>query len=433
MKKLTKIGIAAVVALTAILVPVMTVAGWYPEREIREYTGPNTPGFDHVTFNSFYNVPDGPDGSARTNEQEFFDGNQVGSNTALDNINVKVGQELILRTYVHNGAAPALNDAAHNHAGIARNTKVKIGLPVGVGTKMNAVSQISADNAKPGSVFDTLDFTSMDGTPFKLSYVPGSAYGSTRSNAHIPLSDSIVGDGALIGETAADGNVPGCFQFTQWAYIKVKVEAAPLQIQKTVAFPKQAFVKQVDAQAGDRLYFKVDFKNAGNTTINGVALTDKLPAQLELIPGTVKLYNANFTEGTPLPDNALFTPGGQGVGDYGAGTNGYVLYQVKVKADARDKMTNVACVRSTVIPYDTCDNASVVPPTPPTPNPTPDPLPNPNPVPPVTPGSGGTLPATGLESGIGGIVGMSGLATATYAYRKSKKAVKGARAINKSR
>ena len=120
------------------------------------------------------------------------------------------------------------------------------------------------------------------------------------------------------------GNVPGCFEYANYVVIKVKVEAVPLKIQKTVAFPKQSFVEQVDAKAGERLYFKVDFKNEGTDKMNNVVITDKLPSQLELLPGTVKLYNATYPEGHAIPDGALFTAGGVGVGNYAAGINGYI-------------------------------------------------------------------------------------------------------------
>ncbi|MDQ5943492.1 MAG: hypothetical protein QG675_260 [Patescibacteria group bacterium] len=429
MKLTTKIGLGALAALIAVIVPVMAFAGWYPDRPTKKWDGPLTTGFDQVTFNSFYNTP------MYGNETEFFDGKQTGQGPFYDNINVTVGQEITLRTYVHNGADPSLNSAENNYRGIARNTKVKVGLPAGFGTKMNAVSQVSADNAQPGSVFDTVDFTSANGTPFKVSYVPGSAYASTHSVTQMPLSDNIVTSGALIGETAPDGNVPGCFQYASYVVIKVKVEAVPLKVQKTVAFPKQPFVEQVDAKAGDRLYFKVDFKNEGTDKMNNVVITDKLPSQFEVLPGTTKLYNATYPDGHLIPDGALFTAGGVGVGNYGAGINGYILYQVKVKDNTQGLLTNVACARSTEVPYDTCDDAKVKTPEPPKPQeclpgiPVGDPRCTTTP-PPVTPPTtetsvpAGTLPDTGLESGLSAMLGMTGISAGVHAYRKSKKAAK---------
>lgn len=428
MKLRTKIIFGTILAAVAVLVPAMTIAGWYPDRPLKSWNGPNTVGFDHVTFNSFYNVPEG-------NEQQFFDGKQWNTTPGgfQDPISVKPGDEIKLRTYVHNGADGSLNDAAHQYRGIARNTKVKISLPTGVGTKMNAVSQISADNAQPGSVFDTTDFVSANGQPYRLSYVAGSAYADTHAHTGMPLSDSIVTSGALIGENAADGNVPGCFDHDMYVIVKVKVEAVPLQIQKTVAFPRQTFVEQVNAKTNDRLYFKIDFKNAGNAMLNGVVITDRLPDKLALIPGTVKLYNSNFPNGTALPDNALFTNGGQGVGDYGPGINGYILFQVTLKEGAKSTLTNVACVRSTDIPYDTCDDAKVVPPPPIPPQECLPGIPvgdaRCNPIPPTTPPSNPpnpteqTLPETGVETGLAGLLGMTGLSASVHAYRKSKKAI----------
>lgn len=427
MKKRTKLAIGIVLALVAVMVPVMAIAGWYPDRPLKKYEGPNTPAFDHVTFNSWTDTP------SYGFEPSFFDGKQSNDTGAFkDKIVVTPGQELTLRTYVHNGAAPGLSDAAHNYVGIARNTKVKIDLPTGIGTKMNAVSQVSASNAQPGSVFDTVDFVSADGKPFKLSYVAGSAFANTHSVAHMPLSDNIVSSGALIGETAPDGNVPSCFEYAQIVAIKVKVEPVNLQIKKMVSKTPDNFVEQVDAQKGDKLYFKISFKNGESTRLDDVVLTDKLPGKLAMVPGTMKLYNSNYPNGFALPDNALFTAGGQRVGDYNPNGNGYVIFQVQVKENDANALVNVACVRSKDIPYDTCDDAKVVTPKPPVQEclpgiPVGDSRCNPTPETPVTPETptSTTLPETGV-GGMAGVLGMTGISAGVHAYRKSRQAVKAA-------
>lgn len=409
---IAKAGLVAMAALIAVAMPLTAAASvWGPTRELRQWVNTSTPGFDHVTFNSFTHVPDG-------NEQEFFDG-KIWNTTPggfLDSIPVKAGDEIKLRTYVHNNADASLNDAAHGYKGIAKDTKVKIALPTGTGKTANAVSTISwkdSDN-KAGFVFDSVDVASADGQPFSLSYVPGSAYADTHTVTGMKLSDSIVTDGALIGESQPDGNVPGCFQNDMYVIVKLKVNPIPaLTIQKTVGFPKQTFQELVTAKPGDRLYYKVDFKNESQTNMHKVAVRDILPAEVQLIPGTVKLYNDNFKTGTALPDNGLFSAGGQEVGDYAPGTNGYILYQVTVKdvfQGQPDKVfVNTACTRSQENPYEKCDTANVkvtgtvTPPV----------------TPPVT-----TLPETGVETPLAGVAGMSGMSYAGYAYLKSKKGLK---------
>jgi hypothetical protein len=93
MKLRTKIALGAVTAVVAVATPLMAIAGWYPDRELKAWNGPNTPGFDHVTFNSFTNVPEG-------NEQQFFDGKQWNTTPGgfQDPIQVHVGEEIKLRT-----------------------------------------------------------------------------------------------------------------------------------------------------------------------------------------------------------------------------------------------------------------------------------------------------------------------------------------------
>ncbi len=110
------------------------------------------------------------------------------------------------------------------------------------------------------------------------------------------------------------------------------------------------------------------------------------------------------------------------------------MFQVKVKDEAKGLLTNVACVRSTEVPYDTCDDAKVTTPEPPKPQeclpgiPVGDarctPTPPPTPETPTTEVPAGTLPDTGLESGLSAMLGMTTLSAGVHAYRKSKKAAK---------
>ena len=63
----------------------------------------------------------------------------------------------------------------------------------------------------------------MDGRPFTLKYVEGSAL--LENNVYkdgIKLSDELVGEGIKIGYETMDGNLPGCYQYSCCLTIKVE-------------------------------------------------------------------------------------------------------------------------------------------------------------------------------------------------------------------
>jgi len=67
-----------------------------------------------------------------------------------------------------------------------------------------------------------MDFTSSNGQPFTVEYVSGSARLITNY-INTSLSDNVVGSGTLIGTSAANGDVPGCAQFSGYVTIHVRV------------------------------------------------------------------------------------------------------------------------------------------------------------------------------------------------------------------
>lgn len=191
------------------LIPVATHAldEWGPQnRPPFTWANPAT----YVTFNSITDNPVAGD------ERRFYTANQVGVDTHSHNLAVSDGEEVTLRTYFHNNAAADLNLVAHN-------TRVKMTVPSGEATDQTSVSYISADNANPVSVWDSLHLTS--DKAFSLEYEAGSAkLFNNVFTAGTSISDSIVTDaGAPVGYDKVDGNVPGCSEFSGWVTIRVKV------------------------------------------------------------------------------------------------------------------------------------------------------------------------------------------------------------------
>jgi uncharacterized repeat protein (TIGR01451 family) len=348
LSRLSKKGIAVLATVAIVFGATGIASAWFPDRPTYTIQQPA----DHVTFNSITNNPDEGD------ERAFFevkDATNTQPNGFLHTAtNLTSGQELLLRVYVHNNAADNLNGTNFDGPGVAKNTKVRIYLPTANAQALRANAYISADNATPREVSDSID---LSGTgPFSLEYVPGSAVQYTNAvPSGIKLSDSIVTTGAPIGYNQADGIVPGCFQYSSIVTVKVKVKAPAYSVAKTVRLEGQTaadWKETVQAKAGQNVEWRVEFKNNGNTALSHVKLVDNIPAGLTVVPGSIKLYNGNNPNGVAVTDAAIQASGRQinvDIGNYNPASNAIVVYKTKVAADkdiacGGAKYTNVAYV-----------------------------------------------------------------------------------------
>jgi uncharacterized repeat protein (TIGR01451 family) len=322
----SKLAVVALVALTAVTIPVVAKAGPSPDRPTKVYSD-GVKGFTYPVMNSFTNVPNIGD------ERTFFNGMYPDGKVFSDPMpEVKNGDTLTLEVYVHNNADPSLGDA-----GTAKNTAVKVALPTGTATKQEAVASISSSNTTPQVVSDTLDMCAANGGSFALSYVPGSAHikGNYIDSA---VSDSIVTTGAPIGTDKLDGNVKGCFQQMILVTLQVKVKMPADQVTKQVRAKGAAtWNKTLNAKAGDTAQWLVTFKNTGDTALNNVYVVDQVPAGLTVVPGSVKLINGNYPNGFVYGSDAIQDNGrtiNVSIGNYNPGILAYVEYDTKVNAIA---------------------------------------------------------------------------------------------------
>jgi uncharacterized repeat protein (TIGR01451 family) len=410
-------------AVIAVATPVAAMAlGYSPaNRPTYTWTGATTKGADHVVFNSFVNTPNVGD------ERGFLGAKDAASTTSggfLDTMQVNPGQEVLLRTYVHNNADASLNSSG---VGIARNTRVRIQLPSASGTSLGVVSYISADNANNqvkdtngavNVISDSVNFQDSN-VPFGVTYVPGSA--TIYNEAHaggLALNDAIVGaNGTQIGYDKMDGNLPGCFQYVSLVTIKVKINAPTISLNKQVTIPGSTdWQKSLTANPGDTLSWLLTVNNTSTTTnATKVTVKDQLPAHLQVVPGSVTYISASFPKGTPLSDTALFGAG-QNLPDLTPGAGGYIRYRTTVKSDfdATDcspTVNNIAtAVAAGTNPIYSNASAKV--------NhacTTPSPSPSPSPTP---------LPETGPVGALGGALGITGLGYAASAYLRSRQSLK---------
>lgn len=195
--------------LAIVLIPATKVfADFSPSRPTFTIASPAT----YVTFNS---ITDNQYGNG--DERTFLHAKDVNASAYSDSNVVTDNEELILSVYYHNNAASSLNLIAHN-------TRVRFALPTGAGSAQQVIAYISADNANPGTVTDTTNFTSPNTQPFTLEYEAGTAKIRNNSLNDVSLSDSIVtSSGAQIGYTSINGDIPGCLGYSGWITIKVRV------------------------------------------------------------------------------------------------------------------------------------------------------------------------------------------------------------------
>lgn len=192
--------------LALVLIPALHgAADWGPVRTTFTWANPAS----YITFNSITDNPQVGD------ERKFYGVADVNSTQYTKAINVSDNEEVSLRVYYHNNAASNLNL-------VATNSRVRFALPSTASTSTWSTAHISADNATPGDVADTVDFTGA--LPFTLSYEPGTAQIWNNVLRGTQLSDSIVtSSGALIGYSQIDGRIPGCSQYSGYVTIKVRV------------------------------------------------------------------------------------------------------------------------------------------------------------------------------------------------------------------
>lgn len=319
--------LAVLAASVAIVAGVATpaLAAFGPDRPTKAWN-PTVSGFDHVTFNSFTGV-----GNGVGDERDFFRGVQVGRDSVWSDPvnNVTQGAEVEGKIYIHNNADATLNDQSGN-PGVAKNVTVKVALPTGSAQTQDATAYISADNAQPKQIFDTLTMTGANNGFFELAYVPGSAQ-LHKDGATTALSDNLVTTGVNIGDQK------GCFSFVQEVTFKMKVNMPRYTISKQVTTPGSTDWKEtMTANPGDTVSWLVTFKNTGETELKSVKIVDEVPANLTVVPGTVKLVNGNYPNGYVYPDSAIQANGRQvnvDIGNYKPGILAYVTFRTKI-ADA---------------------------------------------------------------------------------------------------
>lgn len=335
--KIITTGTLIAIATISVVGAPKLIAEWYPNRPVTfDYNKPcNTTDKDlgdrcgsltGPVFNSFINTPSYGDERAFTDARRSDQTASGSFKNVLPDVD-KGSKEIVVRMYVHNNANQSTNASGK---GVAKNTKIRLALPTATASSLRARGYISADNATPEIVSDTVDFTA--GQAFSVSYEPGSAvmYNATHPSG-AKLSDSIVTTGALIGDNA-DGKLPGCFEHEIVIQVKLKVNTPGLNIEKLVRKAgTKDWVNSVNVKPGDTVEWLVDVDNTGTSNNTHTTVRDQLPPHLTFNTGSMKWIDTNRPSGDVLPNQtALFTSGGVDFGTYAPGGGMYVLFSTKI-------------------------------------------------------------------------------------------------------
>lgn len=314
------------VVLAALLVAGAATAAtfaWGPSRDTYTVEKPAT----KVTFNSITNNP--IDGDERNFARAVETSDPVG-----DVANVEAGKTYTIRMVVHNNAADNLNLKAIN-------TRAKVGVPSTIGKTLSVTNYVSADNADPKQVWDEVVFKS--DKDFSLVYVPGSARiynnGYAAGGSGQPLTDSLVTSaGSVLGYAkAGDGIIPGCFKYLSYVEYKVKPQFAKTPDFSIVKDVRKSgtttYGQTASVNPGDKVDFRITFKNTGETTLENVIIKDALPTGMTYVTGTAKLQNSNYVYPNMYSLNEKLFSEGSNIGAYTVGANAFVTFTATVNSN----------------------------------------------------------------------------------------------------
>ncbi len=322
--------------------------------------GPDRPTFtmekpaDHVTFNSITNAKGK---YFHGDERNFVLIKEKGAEEWVNQVDLQPGKTYEVFNYFHNNASTTLNDAAHNHVGIAKNATMKVNIPATVtaGEKAQFLTSVSADNAAPQTVWDQAWGQNNTDGPIGIRIVPESAtiYSAGKVNG-TKMPDALFSTGTKIGYDSLNGEVPGCLPFAGYVRYEVTTAQPNFEISKKVSKTGQNdWQENIAVKPGEKVDYLIEYKNTGSTRQSDVILKDQLPEGMTYVAGSSLLANANnkFTP-TKISDGVAST--GYNIGTYNPNSNAFLRFTAtapskdQIKECGKDiKLTNTATVNTT--------------------------------------------------------------------------------------
>lgn len=323
-----KITAAVVTVVAAVGITNLAIAGFGPDRPIKDWSQDKT-GFGYVTYNSFINI------AGKGDERNFLEGVQVGRDaTWRDPVtDITNDAEVEVKLYMHNNADTSLNASGN---GVARNVTARVSIPQGLTAAKDITGYISASNANPVTVTDTLSLTGVNGSIFELEPVIGS--GKLIANG-TQISTVDVAQLVAGGVNLPDQN--GCSEFVREITFRVKVKKPGYQVRKSARLAGEgadAWRENVNAKIGDKVEWRIFFQNIGSTTLNDVKIVDDVPPYMTVVPNTVELVNSNNPNGFKYGPEAVQKNGTQinvDIEDYAPQGGAYLYFFTTINDDPK--------------------------------------------------------------------------------------------------
>lgn len=344
--RVMKLAIGLLVFTTTMAIATSITASaastWGPNRPLKAWS-PTASGFNYVTFDSFTGV-----GNGIGNEPDFYRGLVVGRDSTWTNPveNIVAGDSVEAMIYIHNNADAGLNASG---VGVAQNVTVRATIPTGIASTQDSTAYISASNANPGTIYDTLEMTGEDNTAFGLAYESGTAQLHEQDGTVTTLTPTQTA--ALFSSTGLNlGSQDGCFAHVQVITFEMKASTPAYTLVKQVGLAGQStstLTKSITANPGDTLGWLLTFTNTGDTVLNNVDVVDNIPAGLTVAPGSLKLYDGEYPGGYTYPSTAIQENGRQiniGIASYDPGILAYITYRTTIAP-----ATSLACGTNTFV------------------------------------------------------------------------------------
>ncbi len=141
-----------------------------------------------------------------------------------------------------------------------------------------------------------------------------------------------LGPSALMGLGTSIGLVGVLFIIQRSLVTEIKALRGPVAVNAYVRHSGEGaseWRQLVVVRPGQRVEILIRFKNLGPETLKDVAVGNNLPRYTSYVNGSTRLRNGAHPSGLTL-DSDNITRGGINVGNYGAGSVGYVLFRARL-------------------------------------------------------------------------------------------------------
>lgn len=257
-------------------------------------------------------------------------------------INADANDVLTFYFYYHNSTPDT----------VAYNTTLRVAAPAGQSAYQVVSANLWADNTtnasrvSPMSQSVGINLSSAQ----TLQYINGTArWFPNQADWRVAAPTSFPNgqtDSQLFGAGINIGSIQGCWPYSGAVVFQMRVGSIAgspdLSLAKTVRNQTQGqsdFVSNANASANDRLTFRIQVSNPGNTVANNVIVRDILPYQLNFVAGSTLNNGSSVADG--------ITGGGINIGSIDPGSSRTISFDATVNASySAQTVTNIAYGRA---------------------------------------------------------------------------------------